>query len=105
MSIRKVNSDDTGLPVDWKDMFTPTLYWPMVESSLGIVGACLPLLRPIISEIYPVRSIRELNSIPTKSIATSKRSLTDARILEDGNNTCSVDSSEGSIYVGGSRDG
>lgn len=28
-------------------LLTPTVYWPMVESSLGIVGACLPLLRPI----------------------------------------------------------
>ena len=26
---------------------TPTMYWPMVEASLGIVGACLPLMRPI----------------------------------------------------------
>lgn len=26
---------------------TPLIYWPMVESSLGIVGACLPLLRPL----------------------------------------------------------
>ena len=76
----------------------------MVESSLGIVGACLPLFRPIISEIYAVRSIRELISTPMKSIAISKKSLTYARTLEDGNNDGSVDSSEGSICVGGSRD-
>ena len=25
----------------------PTFYWPFIESSLGIVGACLPTLRPI----------------------------------------------------------
>lgn len=30
-------------------VFTPTVYWPMVESSLGIIGACLPLLRPLFS--------------------------------------------------------
>ena len=29
------------------DLLTPTMYWPMVEASLGIVGACLPLMRPI----------------------------------------------------------
>lgn len=28
-------------------MNTPLVYWPMVESSLGIVGACLPMLRPL----------------------------------------------------------
>lgn len=32
------------------DLLTPTVYWPMVESSLGIVGACLPLLRPIFTD-------------------------------------------------------
>ncbi|CAD6592794.1 MAG: hypothetical protein ASARMPRED_006723 [Alectoria sarmentosa] len=26
---------------------TPIVYWAMVESSLGIVGACLPMLRPL----------------------------------------------------------
>ena len=26
---------------------TPIVYWPMIESGLGIVGACLPLLRPL----------------------------------------------------------
>lgn len=29
------------------DFNTPIVYWPMVESSLGIVGACLPMLRPL----------------------------------------------------------
>ena len=28
-------------------MYTPLVYWPMIESSLGIVGACLPMLRPL----------------------------------------------------------
>lgn len=26
---------------------TPLVYWPMVESSMGIIGACLPTLRPL----------------------------------------------------------
>ncbi len=26
---------------------TPFVYWPMVESSLGIIGACLPQMRPL----------------------------------------------------------
>lgn len=32
-------------------ILTPTLYWPMVESSLGVVGACLPSMRPIFTDI------------------------------------------------------
>lgn len=29
------------------DMNTPMVYWAMIESSLGIVGACLPMFRPL----------------------------------------------------------
>ena len=47
-------------------MFTPTLYWPMVESSLGVVGACLPLLRPVFTH-FPIervrRSVQEIVSL------------------------------------------
>lgn len=39
------------------------VYWPMVESSLGIVGACLPLLRPIFTDT------------PAKNIASSLRAM------------------------------
>lgn len=90
---------------DFTYLFTPTLYWPMVESSLGIVGACLPLFRPIISELPPVRSIREIISFPSISITSSKKSLKDARKLEDGDTSSSAMSSEGSIYAGGDPSG
>lgn len=29
------------------DILAPTFYWPMIESSLGVVGACLPALGPL----------------------------------------------------------
>ncbi len=29
------------------DMNSPIVYWPMIESSMGIMGACLPMLRPL----------------------------------------------------------
>ena len=29
------------------DTNSPQVYWPMIESSLGIVGACLPILRAL----------------------------------------------------------
>ena len=45
------------------DMLTPTLSWPMIESSLGIVGACLPLMRPILQKISPQVIFRSLRSI------------------------------------------
>ena len=77
----------------------------MVESSLGIVGACLPLFRPIISELYPIRSIRELISFPSSGIRSSKEPFTDASKLEGGAIISSPLSSEGSIYAGGERNG
>ena len=44
------------------DMLTPTLYWPMIESSLGIVGACLPLMRPILQKVSPHDVFQSLRS-------------------------------------------
>lgn len=77
----------------------------MVESSLGIVGACLPLFRPIIDEIHPVRSIREIISFPSTTKTLAERPLRDARILEDGGTGSSAVSSEVSIYAGGNHGG
>lgn len=88
-----------------KDLFTPTLYWPLVESSLGIVGACLPLYRPIISEIYPVRSIKEIITVPSLSPASFKKPTWNARILEAGDISSSTVSSDESIYTGGNHRG
>lgn len=34
-------------PSQITDINTPIVYLPMVESSFGIVGACLPMLRPL----------------------------------------------------------
>ena len=45
------------------DMLTPTLYWPMIESSLGIIGACLPLMRPVLQKISPQVVFRSLRSM------------------------------------------
>lgn len=29
------------------DYVTPGVYWPLIEAGLGIIAACLPLLRPV----------------------------------------------------------
>lgn len=31
---------------------TPFVYWPMAESSLGIIGACLPQMCPFANTVY-----------------------------------------------------
>ena len=58
------------------DMLTPTLYWPMIESSLGIVSACLPLMRPIIQKISPQVVFRSLRSMFDFSAFGSDGTLT-----------------------------
>ena len=53
------------------DMETPAVYWPMVESSLGIVGACLPLLRPLFAGRTSNGFMRDLRSVIIPSFAQS----------------------------------
>ncbi|KAF2846521.1 hypothetical protein T440DRAFT_510834 [Plenodomus tracheiphilus IPT5] len=40
---------------------SPINYWPIIEASLGIVGACLPLLRPI-GHVYTFRNLYLVSS-------------------------------------------
>ena len=46
-----------------KDALTPTVYWPMVESSLGVVGACLPLIKPLFTDTSARRIPSRLRAI------------------------------------------
>lgn len=41
---------------------TPFVYWPMIESGVGIIGACLPLMRPLISGATSRGFMRNLRS-------------------------------------------
>ena len=50
-----------------QDLLTPTIYWPMVESSLGIVGACLPLLRPILTDTGAKSIFSSLHTMLSRS--------------------------------------
>lgn len=50
-----------SLDIAW--IYTPVIYWPMVESSLGIVGACLPLLRPIFTGATSKGFMRKLHMV------------------------------------------
>ncbi|KAL8749513.1 MAG: hypothetical protein Q9184_006777 [Pyrenodesmia sp. 2 TL-2023] len=52
---------------------TPLVYWPMIESATGIVGACLPLLRPLFAGAASRGFMRDLQSV---DIPTSERSDT-----------------------------
>ena len=49
------------------DILTPTLYWPMIEASLGVVGASLPTMRPIAKRCIPEGSFQKLKSRTTST--------------------------------------
>jgi len=53
------------------DVLTPALYWPMVEASLGVVGACLPSMRPFYKKYASRSSLQSLrNRIQLRSYFT-----------------------------------
>lgn len=70
---RIIYNTASGGDPDVSYLLTPTVYWPMVESSLGIVGACLPLLRPIFTDtsaksiFSSVRALISRSSLRTDS--------------------------------------
>ncbi|CAD6584913.1 MAG: hypothetical protein ASARMPREDX12_001790 [Alectoria sarmentosa] len=61
--------------VDISYMNTPMVYWPMVESSIGIVGACLPLLRPLFVGASSNGFMRSLKSVKIASLNLNEDAL------------------------------
>lgn len=47
---------------------TPSLLWVFIESALGIVGACLPLLRPLFAGTSTKGFMRNLRSVAIRTI-------------------------------------
>ena len=70
------------------DIMTPTVYWPMVESSLGIVGASLPLLRPVLVELVEGKTFNSIRSlISNASLRTLRGSARSTVPSEAAKNT------------------
>ena len=47
---------------------TPALLWSFIESALGIVGACLPLLRPLFAGTSTKGFMRNMRSVAVRTI-------------------------------------
>ena len=47
---------------------TPAVLWPFIESALGILGACLPLLRPLFTGTSTKGFMRNLRSVAIRTI-------------------------------------
>ena len=91
-------------------ILTPTLYWPMIESSLGIVGACLPLLRPLFTGATSKGFVRKLRNVnlptltyhdPNASKGSGTTAVASESSKEQGSDRSSDENKKGSraIYV------
>ena len=70
-----------GIPTHYEqDLLTPMVYWPMIESSLGIVGACLPLLRPIFTDTQASSIFSSLRTILSRSSSRSNSANVEAMV-------------------------
>jgi len=74
-------------------ILTPTFYWPMIESSLGVLGACLPTLRPIFQGWSPesvINSVRSMISLESYRSSRTRNQSTGYIRSTDGDDTAST---------------
>ncbi|KAH7325746.1 hypothetical protein B0I35DRAFT_117866 [Stachybotrys elegans] len=72
---------------DQTQYLAPHIYWVLIEISVGIIAASLPLLRPL-GKIYSFRNVIMLSAKAISSIFTSSRTRTE---LTDGDTTVGND--------------
>ncbi|KAL9025593.1 MAG: hypothetical protein Q9196_005609 [Gyalolechia fulgens] len=65
LSVLSIGEGTASLDITY--LQTPLVYWPMVESSVGIIGACLPLLRPLFAGATSHGFMRDLHSVDVPS--------------------------------------
>ncbi|CAL8576045.1 hypothetical protein XPA_001936 [Xanthoria parietina] len=79
--------------VDFTYVLTPLVYFPLVESALGIIGACLPLFRPLFAGVTSRGFMRDLQSVDIPSSEQSKtlwNNPDDSRAVEEWNSSIST---------------
>ena len=54
---------------------TPTIYWPMIEAALGVIGACLPLLRPLFSSGSGSKGFGQVRNLRSVRLGSSSGEL------------------------------
>ena len=85
-------------------MLAPTFYWPLVESCLGIVAACLPTLRPLFQGMSPesvIRSIRSALSLQSFSgNRLGHRLENESKEYDATSNSSAARMNDGAVYSG-----
>ena len=57
---------------DTSYMHAPPFYWATIEDGVGIVSACLPVMRPLISRDGPESSLRSIHRKISSSLSNTK---------------------------------
>ena len=85
------------------------VYWPMIESGVGIIGACLPLMRPLISGASShgfMRKLRTFNGTTSDNSDTFWEHSDNTALRDEWNNSVSStkfgSASQTSMKSGGS---
>ncbi|KAL9063649.1 MAG: hypothetical protein Q9161_009350 [Pseudevernia consocians] len=60
---------------DGSYLFAPAIYWTLIETSLGVLSACLPVLRPLYKKYSLDSLVRSVRSIETYRILGIKTSF------------------------------
>ncbi|KAL8789540.1 MAG: hypothetical protein Q9195_006767 [Heterodermia aff. obscurata] len=83
-------SDLNDGSVDYTFLVTPFIYWPMIESGVGIIGACLPLMRPLVSGATSrgfMRNLRSFNGTTSDRSDTFWEHDDNTALREEWNNS------------------
>ncbi|MCJ1420086.1 hypothetical protein MMC32_006443 [Xylographa parallela] len=83
--------------VSRSDFLTPVLYWPMVESSLGLLGACLPTYRPLFAGVSLESVVASIRSIVSLQSLGSDRSRINSQYQRHDDETGSQSSTAGVV--------
>ncbi|KAI1264671.1 hypothetical protein F5Y18DRAFT_389762 [Xylariaceae sp. FL1019] len=77
--------------VDTPYFLAPISYWPLIEAGIGILAACMPMLRPIY-QIYSFKNMISLSSRAMSSIFGGSRSkLSNTNSSQDSNRYLEID--------------
>ncbi|KAL8996870.1 MAG: hypothetical protein Q9169_003722 [Polycauliona sp. 2 TL-2023] len=74
-------------------LHAPLIYFPLVEMALAIVGACLPLYRPLFAGVTSRGFMRDLESVDVPTTEQSKtlwNNPDDSRAVEEWNSSIST---------------
>ncbi|KAL8845237.1 MAG: hypothetical protein Q9176_000405 [Flavoplaca citrina] len=87
------NTENELKVLDFTYYTASLVYYPLVEMTLGIIGACLPLFRPLFAGVTSRGFMRDLQSVDVPTTEQSKtlwNNPDDSRAVEEWNSSMST---------------